>query len=387
MEKNKKNNIEVSCSDHTKNILLAAKHKIESVPNWRNHIEKMKLIEGYANLLGYYKTITGKNDGELNDFTIDEDAILKYDKRVIKKTSQKLIELSELAPYLYERFDKLINIYKENGFVSYKLMTNFNVSSRIMYDYLEEFLNTLGLDVCELYNKMILNNSIFLHNDLEILGCSRNSMPIDNPRIIVTNDEKSYDFYTTLVHETGHCYQYYLQRNHIHFESFNIFMETTSVFFERLFIEFLKCTKEYNRQSLNAEIDEHIYFLNNISAAKGLCKLFMTNAIEEINPFTLEYTSRIEKNKLLDEMAIDCGYVLENKEKVGLTEFNYSIGNINTMFFLNKAKVNFDETLKEYKNFICMVDNYPLKEILDKYFDMDIMENNIKKFIKSYHNR
>ncbi len=375
------------CYIHTKKILLEAKRKIESVPNWSNHISKMNLIEGYANLLDYYKAITGKKDEDCKDLELDNDAVIKYDKYVIKKTKQKLEELGDLAPYLSQRFERLINLYKENGFCSFDFVTNFHVSPKDLFAYLEEFLNILGSDVCDLYNKIILSDGFFLHNKLDELGASLNTIAIDNPRMIVQNVEKDLDFYSTIVHEIGHCYQYYLQRNHLHFEAFNPFMETTSIFFEKLFFEFLKTKKKYNRMAKDAEVFEHIYFLNNLSASRILCALMMSNTIGQIEPFSLKYSPLVDKEILLDEMLQDCGYIMENKRKIELTEFHYSIGNVIAAYFLEKTKSDFRGTLKEYKDFICTADDYPLKEILDKYFNMDLMEDNIKTFINSYHSR
>ena len=67
-------------------------------------------------------------------------------------------------------------------------------SKEEMYDYLAEFLRFLGRDVCILYNKMVTGNNIYVATDYDILGVSMNSIKIDNPCMIVSENEKYFNF-------------------------------------------------------------------------------------------------------------------------------------------------------------------------------------------------
>ena len=45
------------------------------------------------------------------------------------------------------------------------------------------------------------------------LGVAHDTQPIDDPNIVIKNIGNEFDFYLTIVHEVGHAYQFYLQRN------------------------------------------------------------------------------------------------------------------------------------------------------------------------------
>jgi len=367
-----------------KRKLLSIKNKLLRMPN---DIRKARAVDGYANLFAYYKEVCNLDDNKCTELDLDNDLINKYDYHVVKKTQKKLSEICRLAPYLYQRYNKLINLYKENGFCSFEFSVMGKVNQKDIFKDLEEFLNLLGKDVCLLYNKMISENNIFVAEDYDLLGVSMNAISVDNPCIIVASSEKYFDFYVTLLHELGHCYQFYLQRNHTHFETFNPFTELTSTLFENLFCEFLKSKNKYKKNILDYELEDHIYFLNTISSSKILCKLMMDRDIFNVDAHNLTYETTSSYEDLIYDMTNDCGYIMGNKIDFALTEFHYSIGSILAKYFLKRIKEDYKVAMKEYKDFICTVDDYPLKEIFDKYFDMNLLENDIKTFIKSYRNR
>ena len=368
----------------TKNKLLSVKKRIDYMSN---SIRRVKTIEGYANLFDYYKQVSNKTDKDCIELDLDDDMINKYGRYVVKKTHEKLEEISRLAPYLYQRYNKLIQIYKENGFCSYEFSISDKANKEEMYDNIEEFINLIGPDVGHLYNNMIKSDNIFLMDNPSYLGASMNAVSITSPCIIIQNIEKLFDFYITMAHELGHCYQFYLQRNHTHFETFNPYMEVTSIFFEKIFVELLRSKGKYKKEVSDYELEDHIYLLNTLSSSKLLCNLMINKDLRNVNAYNLSYETNTPESELLREMTKDCGYIMENKLNLHLTEFHYSIGNVIASYFVDKSKNDFYGTLKEFKDFICTVDDYPLKEVLDKYFDMNLMENSIKTFIKSYHNR
>ena len=350
-----------------------------------NNMVKANKIEGYVQLLSYLKEIEAINSFDADKYIIDNEFTSKYGQYVYKTTIKKIQEIANLGSYLYFKYDRLIDEYKNNDFCSYLYCFNNKVNEEEMHKCIEEFLNILGSDVCLLYNNMIKNDNVSLMPISNFLGISMNSISIDEPCMIIDNIRQYFDFYVTVVHELGHCYQFYLQRNHNHLETFNPFMETTSLLFEKMFCEFLKKKKKFNKILFDNEIADNIYFLNDLSISKLLSGLLVQGDIGEFDPYDLSYKSNFTSKELISEVESDCGYVMKNKRNIDMTVFHYSLGYIIASYFINKMKSNFEETWKEYKDFICMVDNYPLKEILDKYFDLDLMKDNIKTFIKSYH--
>ena len=370
--------------DKKRKQLLSLRELIMNMPN---NINKVNMVDGYASLLGYYKEICGLNYEELKKLDIDSDFVNKYEKKLAQSTQKKINEITNLAPYIYDKYNVLINEYKKNGFCSYEFDLYHRVNKDKLYEITTDFFLSLGSDVAKLYNRIILNDNIFLLDDCDYSGVSINSQYVDNPCIIIRNVEEYLSFYFTLVHEIGHCYQFYLQRNHVHLESFNPFMETTSLLFEKMFFNYLKENHIFKKELFDYEIENNIYFLNDLASTKVICELLMNKDIKNIDLYDLTYDSSIPINELYKKMINDCGYIMANKLNFELSEFHYSIGEIVSNYFINKMNNNFKETWKEYKNFICTVDNYPLEEIFDKYLDIDLMRNDIKKFIKKYYSR
>ena len=367
-----------------KKKLLSLREVIMRMPS---NMNKVNMIDGYAGLLSYYKEVCGLTLEETKEYDIDEEFLSKYDKRITKSTQNKIDEVSNVAPTLYQKYEDIINEYKRNGFCSYEFSLFKRVNPEKLYKIVADFFKFLGPDVAKLYNQIITNNNIFLLDDCDYSGVSMNALSVDNPCIIIRNAENYLSYYFTLVHEMGHCYQFYLQRNHKHIESFNVFCEVTSLLFEKLFLAFLDNEKKLKKIMFNSDINNHLYFLNDLSVSKVLCELFMTNDIKNIDAQDLTYQSSTPKKELERRMSLDCGCILSNKKDFDLTAFHYSIGEVIANYFFNKMQSDFDSGWKEFKDFICTVDNYPLKEVLDKYMDIDSYKEKINTFTKSYHSR
>ena len=364
--------------------LISLRDVIMRMPS---NAKKVNMIDGYAGLLGYYKEICGLTISETREYDIDKEFINKYDRRITKSTNNKIKEITLLAPFLYNKYNSLINEYKNNDFCSYEFSLFHKVNQDKLYDLVAEFFTFLGSDVAKLYNKIIKNNNIFLLDDCDYSGVSMNALSIDNPCIIIQNVKEYLSYYFTLVHEMGHCYQFYLQRNHTHLEAFNPFMETTSTLFEEMFMYYLISKHEFQNELFDYEIENHVYFLNDIASSKVICELLMNNDLRNIDIYDLSYESSIPLVELQRKMIEDCGYIMSNKMNFELSEIHYSIGEIIASYFIRRMKDNFEDTWKDYKDFICTVDNYKLKDIFDKYLEIEPFKDDIKKFIKKYRSR
>ena len=356
------------------------------IMNMSDNVEKAKLLRSYIFLLKSYLETGIIKDDEI-EFGIEQEFLDKYDKKVLSCTKQKLWELNDVVPYLYKEFDSIIHEYKKNDFCSYENELWNRVNLNKLYGLVEEFFDSLGSDVKNLYNEMDKHNNILLVDNPKHLGESEDVQNIDNPYIIIQNIENYFLYYFTLVHEMGHCYQFYLQRNHLHLESFNLFTEVTSTLFEKMFASFLQKKHLFQQELHNIDLENHIYFLNSISASKILCNLFMNNEFLYINPYNLSYGSRVPLEELKKLMRKDCGYILSNKKDIEFMEFYYSIGEIIASYFMKRIEEDFQTGWQEFKNFISTVDNYSLEEILNKYMDTNLIKENIKTFIKSYRTR
>lgn len=364
-----------------KKRLLSLRETIMRMPS---NMNKVNMIDGYAGLLGFYKEVCGLTLDEAKEYDIDEEFLSKYDRKITKITQNKIDEVSEIAPILYKKYDDIINEYKKNGFCSYEFSLFKRVNPDKLYEIVADFFKFLGTDVVKLYNQIIKNNNIFLLDDCDYSGVSMNALAVDNPCIIIRNVEDYLSYYFTLVHEMGHCYQFYLQRNHSHLEVFNPFTESTSLLFEKMFMFYLKNNHMFLDDLFDYELENHIYFLNDLASSKVIFELLMNKDVRNVNTYDLTYESSVPLYELQRKMIMDCGYIMSNKLNFELSEIHYSTGEIIATYFMNKMKNDFNSAWNEYKNFITTCDNYPLEDIVNKYIDTDLVKNEIKIFTKRY---
>ena len=362
--------------------LLKAKSYILRMPNNK---KKAIMIDAYDRLLQYYGELTCDNI-EYNSLCIDNEIPLKYERFICRDTQKIIDDVTQNAPSLHSIYQIIIDIYKNNNFCSYEYNAFDKVSISKMAEVVYNFFASLGNDVLNIYLNMINHDNILLSNTSDCSGYALDTIPLDYPCIVIENIPKYLQFYGVLVHEIGHCYQFYLQRNQRNFSNFNPYVEITSLLFEKLFCDYL-VNNYVIKDRLQYDLEDHVYFLNDVSISKVLSKLFINRKICSLNPYNLSYNTSVSSDNLFSEIINDCGYIMPNKLDLCLDEFHYSISNIIAMYFHQKLKSNFKVEWQNYKNFICTINYLPMDEVIDKYFDIDLIEDNIKKFIKSYRGR
>ena len=369
-----------------KEKLISIKRTIERMPN---NIERMRLINGHTYLLKYLCKTREIKENEMLKYTLDNDFYKDYFNKVANETSNQFIRVYDSSSNLCSKMQGVVDVYKDNDFCSFECTHFYGVNKDKMYKYLNEFFKYIGNDVLNLYNKMCDDNNIAITPCYRYAnGESINTIQVDNPSIIINDFEKYFYYYTTFAHEIGHSYQAYLQRNQNCFERFNPFIETTSLLFESMFIEFLK-TKNFDKKIIaDYEIDSHTYFLNNVSIALLLIELISMGELHGIDFRTLKYqVNNYSYEDLTNMIESNCGSIKLNRKDLPLSSIQYALGNGISMYFLNKMKNDFEGTWKEYKDFITMSNYTSLDEILDKYYNVNVIKENINGFIKSYRNR
>lgn len=368
-----------------KNILLKSKSQILKM---RNTKERAEMVEAYISLLKYFCESVNESDYQsLKMFEIDGEYAEKHNNLVIKDTSRKLAEIKLNAPNLHQKFCDIIKCFQENDYCAHAYSIYAKVDSKKMMQLVWEFFASLGDDVLKLYENMIKGGNVAANNmKTRFLGYSVDPFPIDNPCVVIQNVQNYLDFYLTLVHEVGHAYQFYLQRNQKDFSSFDPYAEVTSHLFERLFLDFLK-EKHEDKYCFDFEEEDYNYFLNEVSASKILCELIDNDEIIYIDPFSLDYGSVASPKELIDKLIKDCGYILVADKCLDLTKFHYSIGKAIAIYFHEKLKNNFTEEWPKYKDFLCTINYLPMSEVFDKYFDVSLVTENIKRLTKSYRER
>ena len=386
--------------DNKKRILIQTRNHILKMPNNKKRVE---LIKGFSHLFSFYQTAIGKNESDEEikdnnrvknrkdendlDLVIDDDYMMKYYRYIYRDTARNIIELENNAPLLKDKLQQIIDYYKENEFCNYEYIKDQKVNSSILIDALRDFMALLGDDVFKIFCDIIINDNIY-YNSLRVkhFGYSCNSSAIDNTCIVIRDIPSSLYFYITLAHEFGHCYQNYLLRNQCDYSHSNPYWEITSMLFEKLFIEYLKNNHLIDNIQ-NLYLENHLTSLNTYSVSKFICDLFIDKKIGIIDPFSLSYTFDGTKEDFIKSLVNDCGYVKPFKFQANLYETNYSFGSFISSYFFERLKNDFDTEWKNYKNFICTVSYLPMKEVIETYFDVDLIKEDIKKLTKSYRER
>lgn len=365
-----------------KRILLKHKNHILRMPNNK---KKVVMLNAYFSLFSFHQFIMGVEDiGEIN---IDEEFTRKFNRYILNDSQKKIDETSKNAPILYNKLEEIIKEYKENEFFKYAYVGYAKVNKERMEQAIWDFFTFLGDDVLKIYCKMITGDNIFLNNVvMNRLGYAMDATPLDNPCIAIQNVPNYLDFYITLAHEIGHCYQFYLQKTQRNCAAFDPYCEITSMLFEKLFIEYLK---KHNliKDVKKLNLENHLCLLSNISIAKVMCKLLMNDEIGLVNPYDLSYTCSVPKEDLVKEIIADSGYVKPFNLKPELTEIHYAFGYIIANHFVEKLKNDFANEWTNFKNFICTMEYLPMQEVIDTYFDVDLVKEDIKKLTKSYRER
>ena len=362
------------------NILLKNKCHILRM---NNNKKKVDMLEAYFALLNCYRIL--KNDEDIDEkFLIDADFAQKYYRYVYANTEKRIMDLIDNAEKLYNKFQIIVDSYKENDFYLYRHINLNKVHKDEMEDALFGFFDYLGSDVSKIYYDMIMGGNIFLKSgNMERLGYAVDSTPIDNACITVQNIPNYLDFYITIAHEIGHCYQFHLQRNQRNYSMLDPYCEVTSILFEKLFIKYLK-DNYLIKDDEEIKLENHITFLNEIVLSKYICKLFKEDKIGLINPYNLAYTCSVKKEEMEKEITDDCGWIIPDVKEPELIELRYAFGDIIAAYFYEKLKEDFELGWQEFKNFICTVNYLPLDEVIDKYFDIELVKSDIKTLMKSY---
>jgi oligoendopeptidase F len=74
-----------------------------------------------------------------------------------------------------------------------------------------------------------------------------------------------------------------------------------------------------------------------------------------------------------------------NQSSVELNSIKYALGRSFAICFQEKMRENYREGWKEYKEFITLLSSLPLNDVIEKYFDTELINNHVKTLIKSYH--
>ena len=353
----------------------------------RMHENKNKAIltAAYYSLLSFLSN--GFGDEFYFKYNLDPDTVEKFDYYLFADTCKNLDIIDNNALKLKEVYEKIIKIYKDNEFCECDHLWLHKVNQDKMMDALYDFFAYLGDDVLKIYQSMLDGDNLFLNSGpMDRIGMSIDPTPIDNYCAMFQNAPNYFDFYETVAHEIGHCYQFYLQSGQKIISSLCPCTEVTSMLFEKLFIDFLK-NNYIIKSELPHQLEDHIVFLNYVCISKAICRLFLEDKKLLVEPYQLCFQTKMDISELEKEIISDCGYIDPPNKDFELYDLHYSIGGIISTYFFHKIKEDFASGWKEFKDFICTVNYLPFDEVIDKYLRVDLVEKDVKTLTKSYRER
>ena len=405
-----------------------------------NNKERVEKLDAYFNLLDFYEDIMSPDDdicelpysvaiSMFGDIYLDFDMTQKYLKSVLNASVKDINDLSNNSLSLYRELSKIINTFKENNFNSGKkyILTrrcNHKKMMKLIYDFFKQ-LDPVLLDI---YLKMGKYGNVFNGPVPDgYIGVAYNSTPIDEANIIDGAPEGDFEFYLTLVHEVGHTYQYYLQRNSRVISSMSPYDELTSHLLEKLFLDYLRDNYRQDNYEVYRK-EDLLFYLNDLSASKVIFKMMVNKNIKAIDYYSLDYECYVSPEKRNEDMRKDCGYIFKEKEimkdvnfktlynkefktkkqfekwqrdlierredyrygemnqsSVELSSIKYALGRSFAICFQEKMRENYHEEWEKYKEFITLAPSLSFDDVIEKYFDTELINNHVKSLIKSYH--
>jgi len=343
------------------NTLIDINKRIKEVNNLNTGMNRDLLVSKLKNYIGYL-TYTG-------NITSDELDILY--RRIRTDNRQKIS-----------------NNYSENGINNFirnnQLLMNYyeqmlDIYDRYRFNYVNDYCDykNISIGLTKFLKKFNLYNIFKDLLDKKMIGKNINNENLnltindfDDSYIIIGNFNKNnLSYYYLFAHEMGHVLTNKILKEKRLYQNNQLIRETIPITFERYFAFFL----EY----YNIISDEELKRLkNNIE----------TNLSAEIE-WTYE-TTNIIKNENYKRVGFDV--IIDNDpypQYHNLYIHYYIIGNIISLYLLDKYKSNIEQLVIDLPNIINELNNMTLKEIFNNFFNIqilkDYLKNNFSKKVKS----
>lgn len=361
--------------------LKGLKKKLELMPKSKER--ELLFIEYYKyyNFLKDLRIIEDNNDPL--EFNNDDDSVSE------KTAYRQIYELTELLkniPMINTIIEKMISYYHDNNFYAINNYKKTTINNDNIEDVLDDFFEGLSPDIKKLYNRLLDEEHIYFTTLHDAGGETYFRMFDKLSNIIVDGRGDSLFNYISLVHEVGHAYQKYLERNNTNFHNIHYGVEITSILFEKLFIKYLEDNHLFKDQVKLINIWELSSNLNTLAHCKLIGNLLKDDKMR-ISPFDLDVNSDLSIEEITNILENDCGYVFTDRKKLNLINYTYLLGDIISSYFYYKIIDNKKEGINELNNFITNIYNMPIDEFIDTYMiDTKYVKKYINEKIGEYHN-
>ena len=344
--------------------LKGLKKELESMPKSKKRDLLFLDYYKYISFLRDLGIIKGDNSRIL-EFNGDDDLI---NEKIELQSLYEIQELLENSSKINEKIEEIISVYHDNNYYSVNNFKMMKINNKNIGKILNDFFASIDSNILKIYNQLIEEEHIYFGTLYDAGGetCFSSFDKLSNI-IINGNGDNLYD-YISLVHEVGHAYQKYLERNNTNIHGIHYGVEITSMLIEKLFIKYLEDNYLFNEQVNLINTWELSSNLNTLSHCKLIGNLVNEGNIN-IDFINLDVYSDLSDDEVTSLLEEDCGYVFDDRKKLNLINYTYVIGDIMSSYFYYKINDNKEKGVKELKNFIVSIYDMPLDEFIEKYMN------------------
>ena len=307
--------------------------------------EKFKLFQQLQQYLSFLLSINMITDDEIASLNKQIIAFSELSEKFYSSHYKLLEDLYMNLPYfnniyrpILKNADKYPLIHKDYSY--------YNLDNLI--DYALNFFKMMGEDVYRLYLKLLKEELILEKGPASYGGECRNIDGKSSSIVLNTNTTNLYKI-ICLVHEIGHAYDIFLNRNHDYKIDTQINAEITSVTFEHLFIKFLMdanvLKKEDAKTIYNNFFVQHLRLMHEAYVYNNLV---LNNLIYPGAEFSLD--SERAKAKYRKYSIMTNNVLTKDNQTISPTSNEYSFGMMISFIIMDHFSKNKQKTIQEIKD-------------------------------------
>lgn len=337
-------------------------------------IERDYMLLDYSHLFSYLEYLKMNVTDELLEFDNTERVNEITEDGIYLQIGEFIVDNN----FLHKKIKEILKVYHNNNFYAMESLST-KINQKDIAAILNDFFKYLGSDIYELYRRLL--NETFIgfgiSNDAEAMTFHRMFDKVSNV-MMCCNGTELLD-YNAFVHEIGHVYQFYIQRNGKYLSDIHYGTEITSRLFEKLFRKYLVDNYLYNKQIDRTISSYHYQNINMYAHSSLICEIIKSGyyLIEET-----KVKSNLMEEEILERLVNKCGYVYDYMLDLDYNNFLYVIGDIISSNFYKEIINNKEEGFKKLKDYLVRLYDLSIKESLKLYGNMDnakeCIENDLK---------
>ena len=357
------------------NELYGLRKKIMLMPN---SIKRDYLLLDYSHLYKYLESLNINVTDDLLDF----DNIDRINKITEDGIYLQIGEFILNNNFLYKRINEILKKYHQNNFYAENSLST-KINQKDIAVVINEFFKSLGSDIYELYRRLLKENFVGYGISLDADALTFHRMFDKLSNVMMCCDGKNLLDYNAFVHEIGHVYQFYIQRNGNYLSDIHYGTEITSRLFEKLFRKYLFDNYLYPKQTIDAINSYHYQNINMYGVCSLICEIIKSgNYIIDETMVKTKLQDEELKRRLMDR----CGFVYDYILDLDYSNFLYIVGDIISSNFYKEINMNKEIGFKRLNDYLVNLGNLSLIDSFKSYGNIDYakeyINNDLEKVLR-----